>query len=279
MSAVTPVVRGQTRPADTGVGRVTLPRVLRSEWTKLWTLRSTRWSLLAAFLAMAGLGPLIAAVQMSRWSHLRAHERLTYDAINTGVGGWHLAQLAIGVLGVLVITGEYTTGMIRSSLLAVPRRLPVVWAKLIVFALVTLVLMLIASLISFLVVQAIVTQHHVQHSLSSPGALRTVIGAALFLTVLSALCLGLGTTLRNTAGGIAAFVGLLFVLPGISAILPSSVNDSVSPYLPLNAGTTVASHSFDNSHHLAVWTGFAVFCGYAAVAIIIAAVTIMRRDA
>jgi hypothetical protein len=109
--------------------------------------------------------------------------------------------------------------------------------------------------------------------------LRTVVGAALFLTVLSALCLGLGTILRNTAGGIAAFVGLLFVLPGISAILPSSVNNAVSPYLPLNAGTTVANHTFEGGHHLAVWTGFALFCGYAAVAIVGAAVTIMRRDA
>lgn len=259
--------------------RVTLPHVLRSEWTKLWTLRSTRWSLLAAFVSMAGLGPLIAAVRMSRWSQLGIHRRLTYDSVNTGVAGWHLAQLAIGVLGVLVITGEYSTGMIRSSLMAVPRRLPVLWAKLVVFALVTFVLMLVASLISFLAVQAIVTQHHVQHSLSSPGALRTVVGAALFLTVLSMLCLGLGAILRNTAGGIAAFVGLLFVLPGISAILPSSVNDSVSPYLPLNAGTTVASHRFDNSHHLAVWTGFGLFCGYAAIAIVGAAVTMMRRDA
>jgi len=142
-----------------------------------------------------------------------------------------------------------------------------------------LLLMLIASLISFLVVQAIVTQHNVQHSLFSAGALRTVIGAALFLTVLSALCLGLGTILRNTAGGIAAFVGLLFVLPGISAILPSSVDNAVSPYLPLNAGTTVANHTFDSPHHLAVWTGFALFCGYAAVAIIGAAMTIVRRDA
>ncbi len=279
MSIVASAGEQQARAPETTAGRVTLPRVIRSEWTKLWTLRSTRWSLLAAFIAMAGLGPLIAAVQMSRWSHLRPHERLTFDSVNIGVGGWHLAQLAIGVLGVLVISGEYTTGMIRSSLLAAPRRLPVVWAKLIVFALVTFVLMLIASLISFLVVQAIVTQHHVQHSLSSSGALRTVIGAALFLTALSILCVGVGTILRNTAGGIAVFVGLLFVLPGISAILPSSVNDSVSPYLPLNAGTTVASHTFDNSHHLAVWVGFALFCGYAAVAIVGGAVMIMRRDA
>jgi ABC-type transport system involved in multi-copper enzyme maturation permease subunit len=259
--------------------RVTLPRVVRSEWTKLRSLRSTRWSLLAGFIAMAGLGPLIAAAQMSRWDRMSVHDRLTFDSINVGVGGWHLAQLAIGVLGVLVITGEYSTGMIRSSLMAVPRRLPVLWAKLVVFGFVTFVLMLIASLISFLAVQAIVTQHHVQHSLSSPGALRTVIGAALFLTVLGVLCTGLGTILRNTAGGIAAFVGLLFVLPGINAILPSSLSDSISPYLPLNAGTTVTSHSFDNTHHLSVWGGFALFCGYALLAVILGAVTMLRRDA
>jgi ABC-2 type transport system permease protein len=275
MSATTAPVAA--RPERTG--NVTQLRVIRSEWTKLRTLRSTRWSLLAAVISMGGLGALIAAVQMSRWTRLDPGERLRYDAINTGVGGYHLAQLAIGVLGVLVISGEYSTGMIRSSLMAVPRRLPVLWAKVIVFALVTFVIMLIASLGSFLAVQAIVTQHHVQHSLSDPGALRTVIGTALFLSVLGILCVGLGGLIRNTAGGIAAFVGLLFVLPGISAILPSSTNDAISPYLPLNAGTTIASHSFDNSHHLSPWGGFALFCGYAAVAIIAAAVTLRRRDA
>jgi ABC-2 type transport system permease protein len=276
MSAIAPA---STLATSRRAARVTQWRVIRAEWTKLWTLRSTRWSMLAAFVSMAGLGPLIAAAQMSRWDRLSPNDRLTYDAINTGVGGYHLAQLAIGVLGVLVITGEYSTGMIRSSLMAVPRRLPVLWAKLIVFAAVAFVTMLIAALISFFAVQAIVTQHHVQHSLSDPGALRTVVGAALFLTVLSALCLGLGGMLRNTAGGIAAFVGLLFVLPGISAILPSSINDSISPYLPLNAGTTIASHSFDNPHHLSPWGGFALFCGYAAVALIGAAVVLLRRDA
>ena len=222
------------REAAVRRGRVTQARVIRSEWTKLWTLRSTRWSLLVAFIAMAGLGPLIAAAQMGRWDRLSLHERLAYDAVNTGVGGYHLAQLAIGVLGVLIITGEYTTGMIRSSLMAVPRRLPVLWAKLIVFAVVTFVVMLVAALISFYGVQAIVTQHHLQTTLGAPGALRTVIGSALFMTVLSALCIGLGGLLRNTAGGIAAFVALLFVLPGISAILPSSLT---TPSLPTSRST------------------------------------------
>ncbi len=280
MSALaSPDTRTNPTPVRSSPGRVTLPNVLRSEWTKLWTLRSTRWSLLVSFIAMAGLGPLVAAIQMSRWSQLHLHDRLTYDAINTGVGGYHLAQLTIGVLGVLVITGEYSTGMIRSSMMAVPRRLPVLWAKLAVYAAVTFVLMLIASAISFFAVQAIVTQHHLQHGIGDPGALRTVIGVALFLTVLAVMCLGIGAILRNTAGGIATFVALLFVLPGISAILPSSLNDSISPYLPLNAGTTIASHSFDNSHHLSAWGGFALFCGYALIAVIGAAITLLRRDA
>jgi ABC-2 type transport system permease protein len=266
-------------PARTYEGRVTLAHVIRAEWTKLWTLRSTRWSLLVSFIAMAGLGPLVAAVQMSRWGQLSLHDRLTYDSINTALGGYHLAQLTIGVLGVLVISGEYTTGMIRSSLMAVPRRLPVLWAKILVFAVVTFVLMLLASLISFFAVQAIVTQHHVQHGIGDAGALRTVVGGALYLTVLAVMCVGIGGILRNTAAGIATFVALLFVLPGISAILPTSVNDAISPYLPLSAGTTVASHSFDNTHHLAVWAGFALFCGYTLIAAVGAAISLVRRDA
>jgi ABC-2 type transport system permease protein len=279
MSATAEATRPRPARTTAGVGKVTLTNVLRSEWTKLWSLRSTRWTLLVAFLGQAGLGPLIAAIQMGRWTQLSPHDRLTYDSINTAVGGYHLAQLAVGVLGVLVITGEYSTGMIRSSMMAVPRRLPVLWAKILVYAAVTLVLMLIASFISFFAVQAIVTQHHVQHSIGYTGALRTVVGAALYMTVLAVMCIGIGGILRNTAGGIATYVALLFVLPGIIAILPQSLNNSITPYLPLNAGTTVASHSFDNPNHLAVWTGFALFCGYALVAVALAAWSLVRRDA
>jgi ABC-2 type transport system permease protein len=260
-------------------GRVTEPRVARSEWTKLWSLRSTRWSLLAAVVSMVGIGLIISAVQMSRWSSLSFHDRSTFDSIDVGVSGYHLALLAIGVLGVLVISGEYSTGMIRSSLMAVPKRLPVLWAKLGVFCAVTFVLMLAAAFVSFFGVQGIVTSHHVQHSLGDPHALRAVVGTALFLTVLGALGVGLGALVRNTAGGIASFVGLLFVLPGIAALLPASTGDAISPYLPLNAGTTVASSTFDNSHHLSTWAGFAVFCGYTAVIIAVAAVRLARADA
>ncbi|UTI66294.1 ABC transporter permease [Paraconexibacter antarcticus] len=260
-------------------GRVTFPRVLRSEWTKLWSLRSTRWSLLAAFVAMVALGPAIAAVRMSRWSHLSVRDRIAYDAIDNGVGGYHLAQLAIGVLGVLVISAEYSTGMIRSSMMAVPRRLPVLGAKLAVYAVVSFVLMLVATVISFFAVEAIVRGHHVQRAIGDPRALRAVVGTALFLTVLGAMALGLGALTRNTAGGIATLVGLLFVLPGITALLPSATADAISPYLPLNAGFPVTTSTFENPHHLSPWGGFGMFCAYAAVLVLAAAVQLRRRDA
>jgi ABC-2 type transport system permease protein len=275
VSAVAEVPRDSARPRP----GVTIPRVLRSEWTKLWTLRSTRWSLLAAVFGMAALGMIVAGFQMGHWARLDPHERATYSAINTGVGGYHLAQLAIGVLGVLVITGEYATGMIRSSLMAVPRRLPVLWAKAALFGSVTFVLMLVSAFISFFGVQAIVKQQHVQATLGSPHALRAVIGVALYLAVLGVMTVAIGGIVRNTAGGIATFVGLLFVLPGVVAILPASIGDSINPYLPLNAGTTVATDTFENAHHLAPWTGFAVFCGYTAIALGLAAITLKRRDA
>lgn len=279
MSTAAVIERGATIGSAVPRGRVTQRNVVRSEWTKLWTLRSTRWAFLAAVIAQGLLGIAIAAVQMNRWTHLSAHDRATFDSIDVGVGGYHLAQLAIGVLGVMVITGEYSTGMIRSSFMAVPRRLPVLWAKIGVFSAVTFVLMLVSTAVSFFVVQAIVAQHHAQHAIGDPHALRAVVGTALFLTVLGVLATGVGALVRNTAGGIALFVFLLFVLPGITALLPQSLNESISQYLPLNAGSTVATSTFDNSHHLAPWVGFAVFCGYAALAVVAAAIGLLRRDA
>jgi ABC-2 type transport system permease protein len=259
-------------------GRVTQVNVLRSEWTKLWSLRSTRWSLLFAVISMAGLGVLIAAVSMGRWSQFSPHERATFDAIDRSLGGYHLAQLAIGVLGVLVISGEYSTGMIRSSLMAVPRRLPVLWAKIAVFATVTFVLMLVSALIAFFGAQAILTEHHVNVTLGHPHALRTLVGTVLFMTVTGILCVALGTIIRSTAGAIATYAGLLFVLPGIVDILPSELGNSISPYLPSSAGGAIASATRD-AHTLSPWGGFALYCGYTLVLLGIAAYLLVRRDA
>ncbi len=264
--------------AERSSERVTLPRVIRSEWTKLWTLRSTRWSLFLAFLSQAGLGPLIALIEMARWSHLSLQDRLTINPIDHSLGGWHLAQLAVAILGVMTITGEYHTGMIRSSLMAAPKRLPVLWAKLLVFSTVVFVLMLIAAFIGFLAGQAIFTQHHVNVALSAPHALRSVFGAALFTTATGAMCIALGTIVRRTAGGIALFVGVFFVLPGLVEILPSTTADAIHPYLPSNAGGAIAQALAD-PNMFSPWGGFALFCGYTAAVIVIAALLLLRRDA
>ncbi len=257
---------------------VTQAQVVRSEWTKLWSLRSTRWSLLFAVISMAGLGVLIAAVSMGRWSHLSPQDRASFNAIDRSLGGYHLAQLAIGVLGVLVISGEYSTGMIRSSLMAVPKRLPVLWAKIGVFASVTFVLMLVSALIAFFGAQAILTEHHVNVSLGHPHALRTLVGVVLFMTVTGVLCVALGTIIRSTAGAIATFAGLLFVLPGIVDILPSEIGDSINPYLPSSAGGAIAK-AIPDPHTLSPWGGFALYCGYTIVLLAIAAYMLVRRDA
>jgi ABC-2 type transport system permease protein len=259
-------------------GGVTQANVLRSEWTKLWSLRSTRWSLLLAVIAMAGLGVLIAAVSMDRWSHLSPHEQATFDSIDRSLGGYHLALLAIGVLGVLVISGEYSTGMIRSSLMAVPRRLPVLWAKIAVFASVTFVLMLASALLAFFAAQAILTEHHVNVALSHPHALRTLVGTVLFMTVTGVLCTALGTIIRSTAGAIATFACLLFVLPGIVDILPSEIGNSINPYLPSSAGGAIAK-AVPDPHTLSPWGGFALYCGYAILLLAVAAYMLVRRDA
>jgi ABC-2 type transport system permease protein len=265
-------------PRREHVGKVTQARVARSEWTKLWSLRSTRWSLLVSVIAMAGLGIVFGAVQMAHWSGMSAHDRATFDPVDTALGGWHIAQLAIGVLGVLVISGEYSTGMIRSTFGAVPKRLPVLVAKTGVYCAVVFALMLPAALVSFFVTQAIVSQHHVQTTIGAPHVLRAIVGDALFLTITGLLGLALGFLVRNTAGGIAAFAGVMFVQPGISAILPNSWGDSVNPYLPLRAGTEMLTLHPDPGS-LGPWTGMLLFLGYAAAAMVVAAWLLVRRDA
>jgi len=257
--------------------RVTQRRVFVSEWTKLRSVRSTRYALLAAVVLTIGLAAVASAVIASRWPGMAAGDRASFNPLDASMVGLNFAQLAIGVLGVLVITGEYSTGMIRSSLTAVPRRLPVLWAKAGVFAGVTLVLMVPAALIAFFVSQSILSGQHIQIAFSAPGVARAVIGAGVYLTVLGVFAMGLGAIVRNTAGAITAFAGILFVLPGLMHVLPTSWDNAISPYLPSNAGGQIMSIIRD-PHSLSPWVGFAVFLGYTVVVMAIAAVLLVRRD-
>jgi ABC-2 type transport system permease protein len=259
------------------VGRVTQRRVALSEWTKLRSVRSTRWSLLASVLLILAIGILACVVFESRWPHLDVREKLRFHPLTANLAGVNFAQLAIGILGVLVVTAEYSTGMIRSTFSAVPKRLPVLWGKALVFGAVAFVVTLPVIFIVFFVGQAILSGQHINISLSHPGVVRALFGAALFLTVMGLFGLGLGAIIRNTAGANAALAGIVFVLPPIISLLPSSVSDSINPYLPSSAGGAIWTiHPDPNT--LAPWAGLALFFGYAVLALAIAAVLMRRRD-
>ncbi len=259
------------------VGRVTQSRVALSEWTKLRSVRSTRWSLLVTLLLIIGIGILACAVIESRWPRLSPSDRQHFHPLRANLAGVNFAQLAIGVLGVLVITAEYSTGMIRATVCAVPKRLPVLWGKALVFGAVAFAVSLPAVFIVFFAGQSILSGQHINIAVSHPGVIRSLFGAALYLMTMGLFGLGLGAIVRSTAGGIAALAAIVFVLPPIIGILPSSVANSITPYLPSNAGGAVWTINPD-PHTLAPWAGFALFAAYAAVSLVIAAVLLIRRD-
>ncbi len=243
-----------------------LPNLLRSEWAKIRSVRSTYWSLAAAAAVMIGYGAINSA------SHTGAGHG-TFDPVLTSLSGVLLAQLAIGVLGVLVITTEYSTGMIRSTFAAAPQRHLVIIAKAGVLGAAAFTVGTVASLVAFLAGQAIMGANGV--SLTSPGALRSVIGIGLYLGIFA---VALGTIIRRSTGAIAALAGLILILPALLLTLPASIQDTVVKFLPGNAGQAIFTTGQDTST-LSPWAGLAVFALYAAAALIVALVLLRRRDA
>jgi len=270
-----------TSPPAAGVPRVkvTQVRVLRSEWTKFRSVRSTRWTLLIALVLMIGIGALFAAVNASQYQGFSAADRASFNPVTVSLSGTTFAVIAFGVLGVLTMSGEYGTGMIRSSLTVVPRRLPVLWGKLGVFAAVVFTTSLTASLTAFWLGQALLSSRHLGVSITSPGALRSVAGAALYITVCGLLGVTLGTLFRNTAAGIATFAGVFFVLPPLTSLLPSSITNHLTQYLPEGAGSVIWGQTEGVSRALSPWTGFAVLCLYAVILIAAAAWRLGHSDA
>jgi ABC-type transport system involved in multi-copper enzyme maturation permease subunit len=165
--------------------------------------------------------------------------------------------------------------MIRATMTAAPKRLPVLWAKLIVYGTTTLALMVPSAFAAFFIGHAFLQPHHQAVAFGAHGVVRALFGASLYLTVIGLFGLGLGAIVRNTAGGIALFAGIMFVLPPLMNVLPNSWNNAASPYLPLQAGERVLQLQ---SGTLSPWEGFAVLCGYALTAIAVAAVLLKRRD-
>lgn len=265
------------RRAAPGV-RVTQARVIGSEWVKLRSLRSTTWTLAASVLMTVGLSLLFCSFYVARWNLLSAQDRANLGPVSISLRGVLLAQLAIGVLGILLITGEYATGMIRATACAVPRRLPVLWAKLSVFGVVGAVVSVAAAVTAFLSGQGILAVKHAGASLGDPGVLRVVTGAGLYLALVGLLGMALGFIVRSTAGAITILFGILLVLPVLADVIPSSWDRHIVPYLPSYAGQAIM-HLYPSADSLAPWTGFALFAGYTAAAVVAAAVLLRRRDA
>ena len=266
----TPGALGRPTTRRVPIHAVTLRRLISAERVKLTTLRSTWITYAVAFAGMIGFGVLSSWAMTSQKPIPR-----DFNPVSQSLAGMDLAQLAIGVVAVLAITGEYATGMIRSTISAEPRRLPVLWSKLAVFSVMTLVTMLVAAFASFFVAQAVMGTH--APTLGAPHALRSVVGAALYLTVAGALAMGLGFLIRSTAGGIAATFGLLLVLPLLGSLLPASWQQHVLPYLPNNAGNAlVGVHPGPGA--LSAWVGLAVMVLWAGVALAAGAWRLVRQD-
>jgi ABC-type transport system involved in multi-copper enzyme maturation permease subunit len=265
------------------VSNVTFGGALRSEFTKIRSVRSTYWTLLVMIVLTVGLGAIAS------YGTTKSAQGPFFDPASWSLGGLFLTQLVIGVVGTLVITSEYSTGMIRTSLTALPQRGLLVTAKVAVFAAVAFVTGLISSFASFFTGQAIMASHHTNTTLSHPGVLRAVIGGALFVTVCGLLALGIGLLIRHTAGALTAVAGVLFVLPLLGNLLPHSWQDNVDKWLPTAAGAQIwtavhpphansASPLGTGGLMFAPWTGFAVFCGYAAIVLAAGLILFRRRD-
>jgi ABC-2 type transport system permease protein len=241
----------------------TFKRLMVAEWTKLRTLRSSGWTLGAMVVASIGLAVLIAASDAHGYSSLTAAEKASWDPTNESLAGTIFGQLAIAVFGVLAITGEYASGTIRSSIAAVPRRTPLLAAKAVVYGGVALVAGELISLLAFFIGQPIIAQHAPHATLGQPGVLRAVM---------------LATLLRHTAGAITAVVALLLVLPPLSAALPSSIQNSVGKFLPMQIGGNSMGAVVRVPHSLSPYAGAAVLGVYALVALMIASWALVRRD-
>ena len=260
-----------------GAGAAHAAEVLAAEWHKLRSVRSTWWTL----AAVTGFNVVTAAVLgIVLPGAMSARDQSAAHPVELTLAGLHLSQVAVGVLGVLVITSEYTSGMIRATLAAVPARRLMLAAKTAVLAAVAVTAGLATCYAAYFAFQVFLpASSPLRVSLSSPGTARAVTGAGLYLAVLALAGLGLGAILRSSAGAITALFGMLFVPTLIMAVLPASWQTGIGPYLPMSAAEAIYSTGTGHQAHLAPWAGFGVFCGYTAAALIAGFILIGRRDA
>ena len=283
-------------------GRAGLRLSLLSEWTKLRSVRSTWIALAIIVVAGIGLSALVSNIEAGRWGSLGPAERAQFDPVRFSQTGEFISQFVVGVLGALIVTSEYATGSIRTTLATVPRRTSVLAAKGMVIAAVIFVVTEITAFVSFFVGQAVLTAHGGRTlpadstiitqvkssvipviSIAGPGAARAVFLCGIYLTLLTLIAFGFGFILRHTAGAISSFVGVLLVLPLIIQVLPSSISDSIEKFLPSNLGLAmivVTTRKTDFAGVLMTpWMAVATLALYTAAVVGAGAWILARRDA
>src|SRR5262245_31563612 len=276
----TPDVPSRGVPAHTGRGtaRASLGNTIRSEWTKIWSVRSTLWTLLIVVVSTIGFAMLASWGTTSSLDKMSAADRATLDPTNIAMAGVAFGQLAIAVLGVLVVTSEYSTGAIRTTFTSVPARMRVLAAKGIVFAVIAAIVGTISAFGAFFAAMPIWAHHHLGTHLGDPGVLRAVLGGGLFMLAAGMFGFALGAIIRHTAGAITAAVGLLFVVPPLLQLLPGTWGDDIEHYFTVNAG----QHITEVVHlpgALSPWAGYLVFTLWWVVPVMIGAYLMKRRDA
>jgi ABC-2 type transport system permease protein len=299
-SAISPPAPATAPPPAPAVHRARFAGDALAEWTKIRSVRSTMWTLIIFVIVSLGLTALLTWLTLNNLSHGRhgsAASGLVTDPVSFILGtGLGLGQLAICVLGALVITSEYSSGTIRASVLAVPRRYPMFLAKALVFAVIVFVVGEIVAFVSFFIGQALVNHHVVTNSffvahhvisvhheitvsLSQPGVTRSVFGAGLYLTVLGLFALAIGGLIRHTAGAITAVIGMVLVIFPLASLLPSSWGAHIHAYLPTVAGMLITADKHTSGQLLSPWQGFGIFCAWTALLLIAAIYLLDRRDA
>jgi len=266
MTAVTVTAPGRARD------------VLASEWIKLRSLRSTYLVLLFAAVAAMGIGYLVAHADATHWPTMSVAARAAFDPVDDTFSGLGLAQLAFGALGVLAISSEYTTGLIRTTFAAVPRRRAVIAAKAAVVGVVTLLAGELIAFATFFTGQWALSAQHLDVTLAHPGALRGVLAAGFYLAVTAWVGIGLGTVIRHTAGAITAMVGVVFLLPTVIGALPTPWDTRIGRFTMNQAAQQmIAQHP--HAGYFSAGPSFLIVAAYAAAAIAAAALVITRRDA
>ncbi len=282
-ATVSPAARARAVPPVTR--RPGLPATLRSELTKIRSVRSTYWTLLAQVVASVAWAIVDCTGTVAQWSHQSAGTHADFNAAKSSLMGQvALGEVIIVVLGALVMTSEYSTGMIRTSLAVMPRRRVLYAAKTLVFAAASFAVSLVASFAAFFTGQAILAGKHIDTTLAKPDVLRAVLLSAAVVTVFGLLAYGAGALIRHTAGAITAILGVIFLLPALDTALPTRWFNDIVRWLPGGAAlypidSSAPPSAVAASHLFSAWGEFTLFCGYAAVLLAVGAWSFFRRDA